>query len=135
MEFTDIITFFKELPFWGWIILFFLYVFIFGDRKQWEYEVKFSKEAGIGRGEIELECLKKKGAQIEVVLDLEPAYHHKHIEIFRNGLSIYTIEASQNTGKRIFIKRKIKLEKPEEGDDITVKIDGKNIFSGRLVLD
>lgn len=135
MEIADILTFFKELPFWGWIALFFFYVFLFGDRKLWEYEVKFPKEAGIGRGEIELECLKKKGGQIEVMFDLEPAYHHKPIEIFRSGLSLFTIEADENNGKRIFIRRKIKLEKPAEGDHITVKIDGKDVFSGRLVLD
>lgn len=135
VELTEIIHFFKDLPFWGWLIIFFAYVFIFGDRKQWEYEVKFPKEIGIGRGEVELECLKKKGTQIEVSFDLEPAYHHKPIEIIRSGLSIYTIEASQNNGKRIFIKNKTPLEKPEEGDEITVKIDGKAVFTGRLVLD
>lgn len=135
MDITDILNFFINLPFWGWIILFIIYVFIFGDRKLWEYEVKFPKEANIGRGEIELECLKKKGTSIEVELELEPAYQHKPIEIFRNNLSIYTIEASLNNGKKIFIKQKTYLEEPKEGDAIQVKIDGKDAFSGRLVLD
>ncbi|MFW5432045.1 MAG: hypothetical protein ACKE5M_07060 [Methylophilaceae bacterium] len=135
MELTEIINFFKDLPFWGWIILFFVYVFIFGDRKLWEYEVKFPLEAGIGRGEIEFECFKKKGAEIEVHLQLEPYYQHKHIEILRNGISVYAIEPSQNIGKRIFIKKRTQLEKPAEGDKITVKIGGKDVFSGRLVLD
>ncbi len=135
MEFAEIIHFFEDLPFWGWIILFFIYMFIFGDRKLWEYEVKFPMEAGIGRGEVELKCLKKKGSKIEIKLELEPAYHNKPIEIFRNGISIFTIDASQNTGKRLFIKKKTKLEKPAEGDDIIVKIGHKDAFSGRLVLD
>ena len=135
MELTEIINFFVAIPFWGWIILFFIYVFIFGDRKLWEYEVKFPIQAGVGRGEIELECYKKKGAEIELKFELEPTYHNKSIEIFRNGLSIYTVEASQNNNKRIFIKKKTALEKPEEGDEITVKIDGKAVFAGRLVLD
>lgn len=135
MELLEIFNFFKDLPIWGWILLFFIYVFIFGDRKLWEYEVKFPMEAGIGRGEIELKCLKKKGTQIEVNLVLESAYHHKLIEVFRNGLSIYSIEPNHNKGKIIFIKSKIILAKPEEDDEITVKIDGRDIFFGRLVLD
>lgn len=135
MELSEILNFFKDLPLWGWIILLFVYVFIFGDRKLWEYEVKFPMEVGVGRGGVELECLKKKGTQIEINLELAPTYHQKHIEIFRNGLSIYQIEPNQNTGKVIFIKQTATLEKPEEGDEITVKIDGENMFSGRLVLD
>jgi len=133
METAEIISFFKEIPFW--IVLFILYVYFFGDRKVWEYEVKFPNEAGIGRGEVELECLKKKGTQVELSFDLEPEYNHKPIEIFRNGISIYTVEARFNNKNRIFIKNKTPLEKPEEGDEITVKIDGKTVFSGRLVLD
>lgn len=135
MEFTDILNFLKDLPFWAWVILLILYAILFGDRKRWEYEVKFPLESGIGRGEIELECLKKKGTQIEAAFNLEPAYHHKQIEVFRNQLSIYTIPPEKNNGKRIFIKHKTPLERPNEGDEITVKIGGQDAFSGRLVLD
>lgn len=135
MELTEIINFFNDLPFWGWIILFFICVFIFGDRKLWEFEVKFPLEAGVGRGEVELKCLKKKGTEIEIKLDLREHYHNKHIEIRRNDLSIFSINANQNTGKIIFIKKRTPLERPAEGDDITVRISGKDVLSGRLVLD
>lgn len=135
MELADILSFLKDFPFWGWIILLLIYAFIFGDRKLWEYEVKFPMEPGVGRGEIELECHKKKGAQIEVSLELEPAYHHKSIEILKNGFSIYKIEPNLNTGKRLFVKRKTSLEQPKEGDEITVIIDDQSVFTGRLVLD
>lgn len=135
MELAEIILFFQDLPIWGWIVLFLIFLYLIGDTVIWDYEVKFPLEKGIGRGEVELERLKKKGTQIEIKLDLEPAYQHKRIEISRNGLTIYVIESLLNTDKRVFIKEKTVLEKPEEGDEITVKIDGKTVFSGRLVLD
>lgn len=135
MELSEILHFLKDLPIWSWVILFLIYASIFGDRTLWEYEVKFPMEPGIGRGEVELECFKKKGTKIEVTLELEPAYQQKQIEILRKGLLIYTIKPNKNSGKRIFIKRSTTLEKPEEGDEIVVKIDGENIFSGQLVLD
>lgn len=101
MEPSIIFDFLKDHPIWGGFILFIVYVFIFGDRKQWEYEVKFPKEPGVGRREVELESFKKKGSQIELNFDLESAYHHKPIEIFRKGISIYTVISHLNTGRLV----------------------------------
>ncbi len=135
MEFAEIINFFKDMPFWGWIIIFFIYVFIFGDRKLWEYEVKFPLQTGIGRGEVEFECYKKKGSSIEINLQLEPDYNNKRIDIMLNGLVVYTIPEHDNTGKSIVINKKSPLEKPNEGDEVIIKIGSEKTFSGQLVLD
>ena len=63
-EFPEIILFFQDLPIWGWIVLFLIFLYLIGDTVIWDYEVKFPLEKGIGRGEVELERLKKKGATV-----------------------------------------------------------------------
>ena len=62
-----------------------IFVALFGDRKLWELEVKFPMKHGVGRGEVEFECLKKKGSTIEVKFELEEMFHNKPIEIFLNN--------------------------------------------------
>lgn len=135
MEVTEIINLISNMPTWGWVVLFFIFIIIAADAVLWEYEVKFPMQAGIGRGEVELKCNKKKGTRIEIKLDLTPAYHNQEIEVFRNGRSIYKAEAKLNTGKRVFIQQRTVLKEPSEGDEIVVKIDGKKAFTGLLVLD
>jgi len=114
MALSEVVNFVSNIPFWGWIIVFFIFIILTGDRILWDYEVKFPMEAGIGRGKVELECLAKKGTRIALKFELDPAYQQKQIEILRNGLSIYRIEASLNTGKSVFIKQITKLEKPDK---------------------
>lgn len=77
MEYTEIINFVTELPGWAWFGLLIVFLFFTGDKKEWDYEVKFPLKEGVGRGEVELECLKKKGSSIEVELELEPEYNDK----------------------------------------------------------
>ena len=40
---------------------------------------------GVGRGEVEFECLKKKGSSIEIEFQLEEMFHNKCMEIFLNN--------------------------------------------------
>lgn len=135
MEFAEIVNFITGLPGWAWFVLIIGILFITGDKKEWDFEVKFPFKDGIGRGEVELECLKKKGSSIEVELELEPDYNNKKIEIFLNNALIYTIPQNINTGKVVRIDKKTEIQKPAEGDDILIKIGGEHIFSGQLVLD
>ena len=135
MEYVDVVNFITELPGWAWFVLVIGFLFITGDKKEWDFEVKFPLKDGIGRGEVELECLKKKGSSIEVELELEPDYNNKKIEIFLNNTLIYTIPQNKNIGKFVRIDKKTKIQKPAEGDDVLIKIGGEHIFSGQLVLD
>lgn len=136
MEMNEIVlSFLKNHPIVSGFIGLLIYSYLFGDRKQWEYEAKFPLQEEIGRGEVELECLKKKGTQIEIEFTLTPAYQNKSIEIFRNSLLLYTIDAEHNNKTRLFIKDQCDFEKPKEGDEINVRIDGKSIFTAPLILD
>jgi hypothetical protein len=135
MEYTEILNFITSLPTWAWFVIGFILLILTGDRKLWEYEVKFPLQAGIGRGEVEFECLKKKGSTIEIKLQLEPDYNNKRIDIMLNGLVVYTISEHDNAGKSIVINKKVPLEKPNEGDEVIIKIGGEKVFTGQLVLD
>lgn len=135
MEYAEILNFISSLPGWAWFVLGFVLLFLTGDRKLWEYEVKFPLQPNIGRGKVEFECLKKKGSSIEVKLELEPNYNNKPIEIMLNGLLVYTIPDTSNTKRSTYINKKVKIEKPNEGDEVLIKIGGEKIFSGQLVLD
>ncbi|MFK7816374.1 MAG: hypothetical protein AB8B92_08560 [Gammaproteobacteria bacterium] len=136
MDINEIITMLAYVPAWVWVIgAIIFYVMIFGDRKLWELEVKFPNQHGVGRGEIEFECLKKKGTSIEVEFNLEDLFKQKTIEIYLNNRLVYTVHAVKNNGARIFIKEKIDIQKPNEGDKVLVNIDGQKQFEGVLVRD
>lgn len=136
MDINNIIAMLASVPTWVWIIgAIILYTIIFGDRKLWELEVKFPNKQGVGRGEIEFECLKKKGTSIEIEFNLEDIFKQKTIEIYLNNRLLYTVHAIKNKETRIFIKEKIDLQKPNEGDKIFVNIDGQKQFEGVLVRD
>lgn len=136
MSINDIFSLLASVPTWVWVIgVFILYALIFGDRKLWELEVKFPNKHGVGRGEIEFECLKKKGTTIEVEFSLEDPFKQKALEIYLNNIKIYTVQAVKNKGMKTFIKEKIDLPKPNEGDKIFVNIEGQKQFEGVLVRD
>jgi len=136
MDINEIFAMLASVPTWVWILgAFILYAFIFGDRKLWELEVKFPNKHGVGRGEIEFECLKKKGTSIEVEFNLEDLFKQKAIEIYLNNRLVYTVHAIKNKGARTFIKEKIDIQKPNEGDKVMVNIDGQKQFEGVLVRD
>ena len=83
MDINQILELLSTIPTWVWVIGGIIFVVIvFGDRKLWELEVKFPHKQGIGRGEVEFECLKKKGSSIEVEFQLEDLFQNKKIEIF-----------------------------------------------------
>ena len=114
---------------------FIIFIFIFGDQKLWELEVKFPTKPGVGRGEVEFECHKKKGSSIELKFTLEELFQNKDIEIILNNRSIYIIPASKNSAARTYINEKLELQKPTEGDKVEVTIGGQKQFEGVLVRD
>ena len=126
----------SALPTWVWVIGVFIFiVIVFGDRKLWELEVKFPQKHGVGRGEIEFECLKKKGSSIEVKFELEDLFQNKNIEIFLNNKLVFSVHESKNSSSRTYINEKLEIEKPSEGDEVTVNIGGQKQFEGVLVRD
>ena len=135
MDINGIILALQNLPIWVWVILVFVVLALAGDRKLWELEVKFPLKETVGRGEIEFESYKKKGKSIEVELELETAYQHAEIEIFLNNISVLKIPKMENNQKRFYYSQTAKYQKPKEGDPVSVKIGGQELFSGVLVKD
>lgn len=135
MTANELITFITDLPWWAWLGLFFLFLFMFGDRVMWEYEVKFPLREGIGRGEVEFKHLKKKGTKLEVKLRLEQSYRNREVAVYLNNNLIHTIPKDKNTGDYLRIEEKVEIREPKEADDVRVEISGDVIFEGQLVLD
>ncbi len=128
--------YFSSVPTWLWVVGgVVLLAIVFGERTLWEYEVKFPRREGIGRGEVELECGSKSGSRIECEFVLEPACRKLPLEIHLNGQKIFEIPADKNVGRRLFLKEKIQLDRPKEGDHLSVVADGEALFEGPLVLD
>ena len=136
MDVSQILELLSSIPIWVWVLGgFIIFVFIFGDQKLWELEVKFPKKSGVGRGEVEFECHKKKGSSIEIKFDLEEMFQNKEIQIHLNNRLIYTVPAAKNSGTRVYINEKLELQKPNEGDKVEVTIGGQKQFEGVLVRD
>jgi len=136
MDINQILELLTTIPAWLWVFGgFIIFMFIFGDQKLWELEVKFPMISGVGRGEVEFECHKKKGSSIEVKFQLEELFNNKPIEIFLNNRLVYTVPSSKNSGNRIYVEEKIDLEKPNEGDKVLINIGGTKQFEGALVRD
>ena len=136
MDINQIFELLTTIPTWVWVIGGIIFVVIvFGDRKLWELEVKFPQKQGVGRGEVEFECLKKKGSSIEVKFELEDLFQNKNIEIFLNNKHVYSVNESKNNGPRTYINEKLDIAKPSEGDEVTVNIGGQKQFAGVLVRD
>lgn len=132
----DLMQLAANIPTWIWVVFaLFVYVMIFGDKKLWELEVKFPMQPGVGRGEVEFECLKKKGTKIEVEFNLEEMFQNKNIEIFLNNSKVFAIPAVKNKGSRLYVTEPITLSKPNENDKVEVHIGGKKQFEGHLYRD
>ncbi len=135
MDIKEIFTIIESIPWWGWLALFIAYVVIFGDKKLWGYEVKFPLKEGAGRGEVELECFKKRGTSIELELELDTFFLEKEISVYLSHDLIYVVPKDKNIESHLNIDESIKIREPKEGEEITIKIEGKSVFSGQLVLD
>jgi len=136
MDSTQILELLSTVPTWVWIVGgIILFTIIFGDKKLWEFEVKFPLQTGVGRGEVEFECLNKKGTSIEAKFELEELYQNKKIEIFLNNRMVYSIPEEKNNSARIYVNEKLDIQKPNEGDEVAVNINGQKQFEGVLVRD
>lgn len=136
MELTELATFLDFVPTWVWILIAIFVVFVFfGERILWDLEVKFPLRKGIGRAKVEFECGKKRGPRIECTFELEPAYRNQPIEIDLNGHHVFTVPAEKNISGRFRLVHAIEIAKPEEGDEVSVRIGADTVFSGLLVLD
>lgn len=130
---TEILS---EVPVWIWVLGGFIgFAFVFGDSKLWELEAKFPLVDGVGRGSVEFECKKKAGTSIECEFDLAPEQRDKPMEIHLAGRLVFTVPQSANTGRFKIEEPLPQLQKPSEGALVTVKLDGREVFSGPLVLD
>ncbi len=131
----EMIEFISNLPTWVWVVAVIAVLFLLGDRKLWEYEAKFPLNEGVGRGEVEFKCYKKKGRVIELELKLEEKWCYSPVDVFLNEVKVYTLPAEKNTSGRIYHEEEIEIEDPKEGDKVTVKINSEAVFSGQLIRD
>jgi len=139
MEIIEIVNMFKSVPGYVWIILAITIIVLFGQRKVWEFEMKFSSK-GVGHGEVEIECTssklnKKEKMSIEVDLGLEPDWRNKAYEVFLNGKSILKISESESASFMNVIRKKYAGEKPNVGDQIEIRCEQQTVFSGELYRD
>ena len=135
MDITQFFEIISSVPFYVWIIIGIVLTIIFGDREIWEYEAEFPYKEGLGRGEVEIECYKRKGAQLEAKLYLEPNYNNRTIEIHLNNNLIATIPENKNVSSFFVFKTPYTLDKPNSKDQIDLKINNEVIFSGNLIKD
>lgn len=89
----------------------------------------------VGRGEVELEHLKKKGTQIEVKLQVEPECVGEAIEVRLNDALLYTVPPEKNSGGRIYVVEKVDFNEPAEGDIVSLCVRGEVVLSGPLIRD
>lgn len=135
MEINQIIEFASQVPTWAWVVGVIAILIIFGDKKLWELEAKFPLNKGVGRGEVEIEYYKKKGAAIEVELTLEPFYQGKEIAVYLKRQLLITIPANKNHTSRVRFTKNIDLPDTEEGDEVSIKINNDTLFTAPLVRD
>lgn len=135
MDLSQLLTVLDSIPALVWVILVFVVLFLLGDRKLWEFEAKFPLKPGVGRGEIEIECFKKRGAVIEAEFNLEPDYNGKAIDVVVGQQLALSIPARENIGSYFRFEQAYELAKPTEGARVEIKIDNELIFSAVLVLD
>lgn len=124
-----------SIPLYVWFIAGFLLLFLLGDSKLWDYEAKFPLNPGVGRGEIEIECFKKRGPVIEAKMRLEPACNNKPLEVFLENQLVMTVPAARNKGPFFIFKAPYKYDEPREGSIVEVRLEGRPVFAGPLVLD
>jgi hypothetical protein len=66
---------------------------------------------------------------------LESGFDFHEIEILLEGVSVLRIPKDKARGRRVFVTEKIDHGRPNEGDRVTVNIDGRELFNGQLVKD
>ena len=133
---ADLINLLSGTPIWIWVVGFVIVFLIFtGERILWDYEVKFPLREGVGRGKVEFERGSKKGTRVECVFELAAEYQNKPVEIYLKKVLVHTIPVEKNNSNRFRIKQAMDFDEPTEGDEVSVRIDGSEVFSGNLVLD
>ena len=123
------------IPIWVWVVVFFAVLFLLGDTKHWEYEAKFPRLEGFGRGEVEFNSFKKRGTEIEVKLKLDKRACGSHIEVRLNDKLVYELPPEKTREEFVFIMEKIAFDEPSEGDEVSIWAEGEKKLSGPLIID
>ncbi|MEM7542839.1 MAG: hypothetical protein AAF384_14830 [Pseudomonadota bacterium] len=135
MDFNSIIDLLSALPTWAWVLAAFAMLFALGDRGLWDYEAKFPSAKGVGRGEVELECYKKRGAHVELHLELEPDYRDAEVEVFFRGTCILHAAEQKRERERLYFREPLSVGEPREGELVSVRLNRREVFSGPLIKD
>ena len=135
MEIQSVFELLQSIPFFIWIALAIVVLFLFSDKQLWEYEVTFPYQEGVGRGEIEIEYYKKAKGSIDIELDLEPACVNKHLEIFLNDKKILDLPAATVTSTHLRVHEVYPFAEPHEGMNIDVRSEGRILLTGKMIMD
>jgi hypothetical protein len=135
MDEFNLIQLLEQIPGWGWFFIILAVIILLGDKKLWEYEVKFAFKEGIGKGEVELKHLKRKGQFVDAKFKLEPEQNNHPIQILLNRELLLAIPASKNCRKFLRFEEIKPLTRPKAGDNIEVVINGVRVFEGPLARD
>ena len=86
-------------------------------------------------GEIEIGCLQKAGAHIEIDLCVAQKYQNKPLTVYLEDQHICTIPAKDNNNDDLFYKYKFIHSEPKTGSKIEIKMEEEILFSSELVAD
>ena len=129
---VEIIETLKKVPVYAWVILAFLILFVFGDRKKWDEKARFFKNGMKWPGRIEIGCYKRKGMYISVELGFGDKYSNQPLDIYVNNYLALTIPAKHTKWSHVKYKGKYNLRKPGRGELVEVKSNGETILSSTI---
>jgi len=132
MQINDIFVIFEQIPVYLWIIIGFVIVLLFSDRKKWDEKVKFNGQDNLGSGYIEVDCYKRKGMIITADLNINDEFSNQPIEIFIKNALGHTIPSKKTKYGIVKYKNSCELTRPKKGDLVEVKINDKTILSGNI---
>lgn len=135
---SELLNLINAVPTFVWVILGIITVFAVlgkaGDRALWKYEVEFPLSKSVGRAEVEIKNWKKRGKVIELEIKPVEEFEFKEAYVLVGGYKAFSASSAE-FNKWNKCEKEYKFEEPNEGDEVTVLFDGKEVFRGVLLVD
>ena len=135
---SELLNLINTIPTFVWVVLGIIALFAVlgkaGDRAIWKYEVEFPLSEGVGRAEVEIKHWKKRGKVLELEIKPVKGFGFKEVYVLVGGYKAFSASHSE-FNKWSKCEKEYKFEKPNEGDEVKVLFDGKEVFSGVLLVD
>ncbi len=126
---SEMINIIDSIPWYLWLVVFFIFIYIFRDKKVWAYRVNFE---GPNSGDIDIDKYHRTNAKIEVEIELVEKNRNLPVQVFVNNSLVLIVPKERNSGREIDYTSYYEHQRPSEGDKLEVFIDGTVILSGEL---